>query len=91
MAPPSRLGMTGCDGLTRHSPIDAPRARVTGITGANVICVTGGSRPIRTLLALDLGSTLGWAARLPDGRRRADAPQRGGTSALISTQPNRIT
>jgi hypothetical protein len=30
------------------------------------------------------------AWRLPDGRRRADAPQRGGTSALISTQPNRI-
>ena len=71
MAPPSRAGMTGCDGLTRHSPIDAPRARVrarvTGISGANVICVTGGSRPIRTLLALDLGSTLGWAVRLPDG------------------------
>jgi hypothetical protein len=69
MAPPSRAGMTGCDGLTRHSPIytSSACARVPGITGANVICVTGGSRPTRTLLALDLGSTLGWAVRLPDG------------------------
>lgn len=42
-------------------------ARVTGVTGPSVICVTDQAPPMGSLLALDLGSTLGWAVRLADG------------------------
>lgn len=43
------------------------RARVTGVSGPCVICVTDQGPPAGSLLALDLGSTLGWAVRLADG------------------------
>ncbi|WP_370688744.1 hypothetical protein [Roseomonas sp. GC11] len=44
------------------------RTRVTGFTEPCVICVTGGAAaPASSLLALDLGSRLGWAVRLADG------------------------
>lgn len=43
------------------------RARVTPVTGGCVTCVTETSFPSSSLLALDLGSTLGWAVRLGDG------------------------
>lgn len=43
------------------------RTRVTGVTGLSVICVTDQASPTGSLLALDLGSTLGWAVRLADG------------------------
>jgi hypothetical protein len=43
------------------------RARVTGVSGPCVICVTDQAPTAASLLALDLGSTLGWAVRLPDG------------------------
>lgn len=58
--------MTDCDGLTRHSPIDAlacARAREQSMEKpAAIVTMRHGS-----LLALDLGSSLGWALRLPDG------------------------
>lgn len=59
--------VTDDDGLTRHSPIDAPRAHARaqrGSLGNDARSVTIGHS---SLLALDLGSTLGWAARLADG------------------------
>jgi hypothetical protein len=43
------------------------RARATGVSGPCVICVTDQAPPTGSLLALDLGSTLGWAVRLADG------------------------
>jgi hypothetical protein len=43
------------------------RTRVTPFTGTSVRSVIVTNWPARSLLALDLGSTLGWAVRLPDG------------------------
>jgi hypothetical protein len=50
-----------------QTPVRAhARARVTPVTGGCVTCVTERSLPSASLLALDLGSTLGWAVRLAD-------------------------
>jgi hypothetical protein len=59
--------VTDNDGLTRHSPIDSPRGRAhahRGSPGNNARSVRIGHSSV---LALDLGSTLGWAVRLVDG------------------------
>ena len=51
-----------------QTPVRArARTRVTPVTGACVICVTEAGTLAGSLLALDLGSTLGWAVRLADG------------------------
>jgi hypothetical protein len=42
------------------------RARVTPFTQESVQSVIGTNTPASSVLALDLGSTLGWAVRLPD-------------------------
>ena len=59
--------MTDDDGLTRHFPIDAPRAHapVQGASLGNDARRVSIGHP--SLLALDLGSALGWAVRLGDG------------------------
>lgn len=41
--------------------------RVTGVSDPCVTCVIETKMPRSSLLALDLGSTLGWAIELPDG------------------------
>jgi hypothetical protein len=51
-----------------QTPVRArARTRVTPFTGTSVRSVIVTNWPARSLLALDLGSTLGWAVRLPDG------------------------
>lgn len=57
------------------------RARVTGVSGPCVICVTDQAPPTGSLLALDLGSTLGWAVRLADGTI---------TSGTVTFRPGRF-
>ena len=70
VAPSNGGASTHGDGLTRHSPIDAPRACARGHraqTENDGRIVTKVSPDKSSLLALDLGSTLGWAVRLADG------------------------
>ncbi len=51
-----------------QTPVRAhARTRVTPFTGTSVRSVIATNPPAASLLALDLGSTLGWAVRLPDG------------------------
>ena len=59
--------VTDDDGLTRHSPIDAPRMRAPAQRGALGNDARSVSIGHSSVLALDLGSTLGWAVRLADG------------------------
>ncbi|PZR10417.1 MAG: hypothetical protein DI532_18235 [Azospirillum brasilense] len=54
---------------------------MTPVTGGCVTCVTETSAPSASLLALDLGSTLGWAVQLPDG---------GITSGIATFRPGRF-
>ena len=51
-----------------QTPVHAHmRTRVTGVSDPCVTCVIETKIPLPSLLALDLGSTLGWAVQLPDG------------------------
>ncbi len=51
-----------------QTPVRAhARTRVTPFTETSVRSVIATNSPAASLLALDLGSTLGWAVRLPDG------------------------
>lgn len=51
-----------------QTPVRAhARTRVKPFTGTSVRSVIATNPPAASLLALDLGSTLGWAVRLPDG------------------------
>ena len=51
-----------------QTPVRAhARPRATPSTGTSVRSVIATNSPAASLLALDLGSTLGWAARLADG------------------------
>ncbi len=61
------MPVTDDDGLTRHFHIDAPRAdaRAQGASFGNDATRVSIGHP--SLLALDLGSTLGWVVRLGDG------------------------
>jgi hypothetical protein len=51
-----------------QTPVHARmRTRVTGVSDPCGTCVIETKLPRSSLLALDLGSTLGWAVQLPDG------------------------
>ena len=65
----SRPAIVTMTDLTDHTqtPVRAhARTRVTPFTGASVRSVIATNSPGPSLLALDLGSTLGWAVRLAD-------------------------
>jgi len=66
----SRSAIVAVTDLTdrTQTPVRAhARTRVTPFTGASVRSVIGTNSPAASLLAIDLGSTLGWAVRLADG------------------------
>jgi hypothetical protein len=66
----SRSAIVAMTDLTDRpqTPVRAhARTRVTPFTGASVRSVTATKPPDASLLALDLGSTLGWAVLLADG------------------------